>query len=136
MSGARNRKEYISIHAPTRGATTGGGIFDNLEIHFNPRSYKRSDCNPCHNCTEVIISIHAPTRGATWCYFFVLKFSKISIHAPTRGATKRQCGVALSHLYFNPRSYKRSDCGFSQGQFILDNFNPRSYKRSDDDYED
>ena len=87
LSGARNRNEYISLHAPTKGAATSGRISHNLHIHFNPRSYKRSDYNPCHNCTEVIISIHAPTRGATWCYFFVLKFSKISIHAPTRGAT-------------------------------------------------
>ena len=81
------KSHIISIHAPTRGATDKAveGILNIL--NFNPRSYKRSDCNPCHNCTEVIISIHAPTRGATWCYFFVLKFSKISIHAPTRGAT-------------------------------------------------
>ncbi len=57
--------KYISIHAPTRGATVGDAI-----------------------CLyELIISIHAPTRGAT-------KYSKttkitfeISIHAPTRGAT-------------------------------------------------
>ena len=57
--------KYISIHAPTRGAT-------------GKRSYKKEFQH---------ISIHAPTRGAT-------KYSKttkitfeISIHAPTRGAT-------------------------------------------------
>ena len=56
---------YISIHAPTRGAT-------NLAIAIA--------FSPC-------ISIHAPTRGATvqrggeWLQVV------ISIHAPTRGAT-------------------------------------------------
>ena len=55
----------ISIHAPTRGATT----------------------EPINKPQEKEISIHAPTRGATYIcgqhgYTWI-----ISIHAPTRGAT-------------------------------------------------
>ena len=59
-------KNLISIHAPTRGATT-----------FRFDVYKR-----------LRISIHAPTRGATQAIAEVLDDMGISIHAPTRGATK------------------------------------------------
>ena len=78
---------FISIHAPTRGATGFSGVQPNT----------------------VIISIHAPTRGATLkplprLYNPLFQSTllqeerllsrlsstaliKISIHAPTRGAT-------------------------------------------------
>ena len=77
---------YISIHAPTRGATVVCSIFDTIftfqstlpreerplwpvcniyQLYFNPRSHERSDVLVrsafCLSC----ISIHAPTRGAT-----------------------------------------------------------------------
>gem|GEM_PF-240029 len=98
----------ISIHAPTRGAT----------------SYHKL----C--CSDQGISIHAPTRGATKYPPFSECHYGISIHAPTRGATKeaattiegslfqstlpreerRICtGTSLLHSYFNPRSHERSD---------------------------
>ena len=76
----------------------------------------------------------------------------ISIHAPTRGATKR-INRGLRNLYFNPRSYKRSDLNallknpyvrLFQSTLLQEerrkylrpyprhlHFNPRSYKRSD-----
>ena len=56
---------FISIHAPTRGATLilGG---ETVADH---------------------ISIHAPTRGATVQLGVVRVGFMISIHAPTRGAT-------------------------------------------------
>ena len=78
---------YVSIHAPTRGATAMG----------------------CKNPSGISVSIHAPTRGATRKEFESLtdkEFQsthphgvrpyrqlgrrvrgKVSIHAPTRGAT-------------------------------------------------
>ena len=61
-----SNKNYISIHAPTRGATC---------VHF-------------YQLHLAQISIHAPTRGAT-CPFLssFARLSCISIHAPTRGAT-------------------------------------------------
>ena len=55
----------ISIHAPTRGATTSRFIGWRVRM----------------------ISIHAPTRGATKVWFADPETIKISIHAPTRGAT-------------------------------------------------
>ena len=56
---------FISIHAPTRGATA--------------KTVSPALTN--------VISIHAPTRGATLSLFYSYHTSLISIHAPTRGAT-------------------------------------------------
>ena len=55
----------ISIHAPTRGATSIGFTI----------------------CSNTSISIHAPTRGATFLLCTLYRSAAISIHAPTRGAT-------------------------------------------------
>ena len=100
----------ISIHAPTRGATS------------NTLQFKRLGA----------ISIHAPTRGATgllyfkpaWCSKFqstlpreerrcinagTLYSFRISIHAPTRGATLRDKDTLNVMWNFNPRSHERSD---------------------------
>ena len=57
---------YVSIHAPTRGATAMG----------------------CKNPSGISVSIHAPTRGATCAGIVLLRFRQVSIHAPTRGATR------------------------------------------------
>ena len=59
-----------------------------------------------------LISIHAPTRGATCGEFEVLYPNIISIHAPTRGATLTDPIALATAIYFNPRSYKRSDIFF------------------------
>ena len=103
-----------------------------MRLNFNPRSYKRSDSTP-RALEKVLyrISIHAPTRGATLLLIFALATAIISIHAPTRGATRRVICPSSWILYFNPRSYKRSDrkndTRLNKGLY----FNPRSYKRSD-----
>ena len=82
-----NLWERISIHAPTRGATTlpkvirEKGVFQSTlprgerpaslqedwgSSNFNPRSHEGSDENWLDILGELkIISIHAPTRGAT-----------------------------------------------------------------------
>ena len=71
---SRNGASFISIHAPTRGATRIDKI---NEQHKN-------------------ISIHAPTRGATSALFNNgIVTIEISIHAPTRGAT---CRWLLEHV--------------------------------------
>ena len=64
-AGIRTNDINISIHAPTRGAT--------------------SDCGGIP--VGVVISIHAPTRGATTDKGLSTIEEVISIHAPTRGAT-------------------------------------------------
>ena len=61
----RKAKLEISIHAPTRGATSLIFPHIRLDFDFNPRSHERSDVSDRHSCLCVGISIHAPTRGAT-----------------------------------------------------------------------
>ena len=104
------KREDISIHAPTRGATQKLGIASVKMYDFNPRSHERSDpCGWCYrlrqiyfnprshersdgdvnkiDCGGSVISIHAPTRGATFVPRRISRYIVISIHAPTRGAT-------------------------------------------------
>ena len=57
--------ENLSIHAPTRGATSPAVQLQHLEQ----------------------LSIHAPTRGATFNPEYLDIKNYLSIHAPTRGAT-------------------------------------------------
>ena len=78
---------FISIHAPTRGATThfyNSMQFYYISIHAPTRGATPYYTPPRHLCQ---ISIHAPTRGATMPFFKESKYIDISIHAPTRGAT-------------------------------------------------
>ena len=81
-----DKKEILSIHAPTRGATD-----DTISIQ---------EC--------IKLSIHAPTRGATFKSTNRYDNQNLSIHAPTRGATFLFVFYTLL-CAFNPRSYKRSD---------------------------
>ena len=85
--GYQEVQEVISIHAPTRGATSLKATEYKLSIDFNPRSHERSDNYIPDEFKSYIISIHAPTRGATVFRRAERNSCRISIHAPTRGAT-------------------------------------------------
>ena len=63
--GYQEVQEVISIHAPTRGATSLKATEYKLSIDFNTRSHERSDDYIPDEFKSYIISIHAPTRGAT-----------------------------------------------------------------------
>ena len=78
---------YISIRAPTRGATSVIAQWQKA-------------------CT---ISIHAPTRGATKFLVAGDYTTQISIHAPTRGATLVYFAIYKLNPDFNPRSHEGSD---------------------------
>ena len=83
----------VSIHAPTRGATS------------YPITLTRA---------MVTVSIHAPTRGATWCRASAPPppAERVSIHAPTRGATWRlrvRHGRPSALDSFDPRPHARGD---------------------------
>ena len=56
---------HISIHAPTRGATVTSYYICKWLDDFNPRSHERSDFARIFFGFYDYISIHAPTRGAT-----------------------------------------------------------------------
>ena len=77
----------ISIHAPTRGATTSVealSVSMGISIHAPTRGATLSLRISNHSLS---ISIHAPTRGATYKESNFNSYNFISIHAPTRGAT-------------------------------------------------
>ena len=67
---------FISIHAPTRGATFNCVVHNKMNI----------------------ISIHAPTRGATDVCGTEIRVLDISIHAPTRGATAKMHNIPYASL--------------------------------------
>ena len=79
---------FISIHAPTRGATMRSvtqKCINCISIHAPTRGATK---NPQAVANNSNISIHAPTRGATVVITVLTTSIKISIHAPTRGATR------------------------------------------------
>ena len=98
----------ISIHAPTRGATTSPSHRAALRPDFNPRSHERSDNINFHFVYVIYISIHAPTRGAT--------------------KQKAHCHGAALFQSTLPREERRS---FRLNYFRQRYFNPRSHERSD-----
>ena len=100
---------YISIHAPTRGAT---------------RKVYADGC-------QAVISIHAPTRGATCLYGFGYMVIFISIHAPTRGATVDHDTMVETILIFQSTLLQEERLLLHKISKHIFYFNPRSYKRSD-----
>ena len=146
---------YISIHAPTRGATDTMGPSEIANRYFNPRSHERSDRKSASMSdwlekfqstlpreerhqqrrrfgARQTISIHAPTRGATRVPGKPEAGSdRISIHAPTRGATTL-INASPDQVQFQstlPREERPSWCRYFP---LLRYFNPRSHERSDD----
>ena len=124
--------QKVSIHAPTRGATT---TMDNKVFDFH-------------------VSIHAPTRGATSMILrtgicpiefqsthphgvrlFVLESAtyqdKVSIHAPTRGATILPRNLRSSIVCFNPRTHTGCDMFNSANIRTHFCFNPRTHTGCD-----
>ena len=102
--------DYISIHAPPRGATGIG-------TH-------RKDCEQ--------ISIHAPPRGATVIAYIIGEGMTISIHAPPRGATCTNWGgKAMNKLFqFTPLREGRRAANKRAGIQRV-NFNSRPSARGD-----
>ena len=100
----------ISIHAPTRGATSSARI-------GCPRG--------------VYISIHAPTRGATPIQI-ILFMSMIYFNPRSHERSDISVFVSISSAYnFNPRSHERSDLLNILPSSYAPYFNPRSHERSD-----
>ena len=100
---------YISIHAPTRGATSGRNWLRCLPGNFNPRSHKRSDPAEHHQADCQADFNPRSHKRSDW-HLLPLFFK---------------------HWNFNPRSHKRSDCIAIPLSTITCYFNPRSHKRSD-----
>jgi len=111
----------ISIHAPTRGATSpvrqtiiGHCLFQSTRSH-GARLHKIVLV-----LLYILISIHAPTRGATKFPAAAWAFNLISIHAPTRGATCYQLPIRRKISNFNPRAHTGRDMKLVDLPFDLD----------------
>ena len=125
-------RSHISIHAPTRGATSSVVCLNSSMRNFNPRSHERSDSSrrSNHKC-KANFNPRSHERSDTrpsphpWCRL------RISIHAPTRGATSWHISLLNPVLDFNPRSHERSDSYTKSFSTDLPYFNPRSHERSD-----
>ena len=107
--GYQEVQEVISIHAPTRGATSLKATEYKLSIDFNPRSHERSDNYIPDEFKSYIISIHAPTRGATNPLSVLCSLA--IIFQSTLPREERLCVISTTAYLcdFNPRSHERSD---------------------------
>ena len=101
--------KVISIHAPAKGATR----FIKLEKMV------------------YVISIHAPAKGATFLTRNIKYQTYISIHAPAKGATFVSKIKRNFNSYFNPRTRKGCDIGFSTFLLCQKHFNPRTREGCD-----
>ena len=106
----RRRKIYVSIHAPTKGATANPFNYSachrfqstllrkerhqRLRTHGHWRKFqstllRKERHDRISYLNEMMeVSIHAPTKGATKKIINFKSYSKVSIHAPTKGATR------------------------------------------------
>ena len=121
---------WISIHAPTRGATVLSKETHQL-IGFQstlPQGERLVYLYKHH--IQVIISIHAPTRGAT---ADIHSKNQTHIFQSTLPQGERHSWLCKHMLPndFNPRSHKGSDLNKITIMFLRRDFNPRSHKGSD-----
>ena len=99
----------VSIHAPTRGATSAS----------SPKPQYR------------LVSIHAPTRGATCKGRYSQWRVQVSIHAPTRGATSTTLWRTKNSICFNPRTHEGCDLQRWPCMAVEVCFNPRTHEGCD-----
>ena len=124
-------EDNISIHAPTRGATSVIWNSPTLPEFQSTRPHGARPYGILGITPEVYISIHAPTRGATAGVLDTIQRGLISIHAPTRGATF----IAMVIIIFKAISIHAPTRGATFiGNTSLkysDDFNPRAHTGRD-----
>ena len=120
---------YVSIHAPTQGATRIAKRLTGL-TGFNPRAHAGRDIQGATVAADLAVSIHAPTQGATSFFIsiplVIIGFNPrahagrdlqhkaineafaVSIHAPTQGATVYMMFYCMVDC-FNPRAHAGRD---------------------------
>ena len=101
-------------------------------FYFNPRSYKRSNCNGAV-CTWKDCNFNPRSyKRSDKSELELPLMCDISIHAPTRGATVGLPQNMTDLILFQSTLLQEERPRVSQQQFASwDYFNPRSYKRSD-----
>ena len=144
----------ISVHAPTRGATSNSlsfsifSVFQStlpreerlLGLNFKeansifqstlPREERRAK-RTCLPKEPSDFNPRSHERSDPQPTPLVCPPTFISIHAPTRGATQGVIDLHSGLYDFNPRSHERSDKEHGVIEADQENFNPRSHERSD-----
>ena len=145
----------VSIHAPTRGATSCRRVRCRWSRGFqftHPRGVRLEI--PLSSCFLLTVSIHAPTRGATQIKSNVnismimfqfthprgvrhrevrkqLRSMQVSIHAPTRGATSpARCSNASDDLFqfTHPRGVRLESAASSSSRARFQFTHPRGVR--------
>ena len=100
---------WISIHAPTRGATNTQFIEEVATLFQStlPRE-ERLNCSDYYTAAE-FISIHAPTRGATQAKQHQRATQKFQSTLPREERPRMTAFLSAPIANFNPRSHERSD---------------------------
>ena len=100
----------VSIHAPTRGATLRGSFKFYDAKCFNSRTHAGcDDISPTAVYLEIKVSIHAPTRGATTLYLYGRSsFSRFQFTHPrgVRRFSRTKLSVTLSFQFTHPRGVR------------------------------
>ena len=101
-------RNLISIHTPTKGATSLADFKPQSFADFNPHSHEGSDeLETKMLIGEYTISIHTPTKGATLILERQKLLQSISIHTPTKEATIFIVTVILRLLKFQSTLLRR-----------------------------
>ena len=146
------RQNFISIHAPPRGATIKRGIHSargyfnsrpsargdcagqevrKMENHFNSRPSARGDPRRMRSKAIWLIFQFTPLReGRHVLHGCAGHWHSISIHAPPRGATCLLFGNQFT-VDFNSRPSARGDGVVTWQAAFADNFNSRPSARGD-----
>ena len=126
-----SKDDLVSIHAPTRGATCAvldKVGFTQVSIHAPTRG---ATCQPGASQGVHLVSIHAPTRGATGKKNQWTDGTFVSIHAPTRGATSNSAVSSMTERMFqstHPHGVRHmTDKDFK----YICSFNPRTHTGCD-----
>jgi len=102
--------QYVSIHAPTQGATRTA--FDGLDVaaSFNPRAHAGRD-NFAFKVALAIFRFQStrPRRARHRMQGQRPQAAPVSIHAPTQGATCFQLRNLRFNSCFNPRAHAGRD---------------------------
>ena len=120
----------VSIHAPTRGATLDLPRFGRIIFSFNPRTHEGCDFVPFQCLWRYFVSIHAPTRGATCTHEEVIYRFYVSIHAPTRGATMLFAASKIATMFqsTHPRGVRRIVVSVLLPPFMFQSTHPRGVR--------
>ena len=116
----------ISIHAPTWGATANSEeLVMTLNISIHAPTWGATGAGPGVD-PDHLISIHAPTWGATLVANTLQERESISIHAPTWGATTSPMRQPLLSVFqsTHPRGVRRLASHHFSG---VVHFNPRTH---------